>query len=1804
MPLNPLQFTEQVLADFLRYQVTAYPLAADRLSAQLRAHLALGQTRRSPLVRGPYVSLSRAFAEGASVQSLVDEGVLHPHVARLAPFPDLYGHQERAIRAIAAGRTTLVSTGTGSGKTECFLYPIVSRCLELRDQNAPPGIVAVLVYPMNALAIDQLGRMRGVLAGSGISFGLYVGSTPERDDDVPGERLRAGASQADYLAALDRAKREGRSVAVHPPEERVSREKMRAPGGPPRILLTNVKQLELLLTRQADVQLFDGGRLDYLVFDEAHTWSGAEGAEAACLVRRLRSFCGRGPEETVCVGTSATLADPVHGFEPARDFAGRFFGVARDRVEVVTESYRGDEWASRREWPPAPSLPSVEHLAEILAALDAAEPDAAAVGAAYQALTGRALPEGDWRESLFADLTASALCHAAAETLGRPMALDGVVERLTAAAGREVTAEEALCWLVLGAASRRDGRPLMRPVVHAFVRGMGGAVVTFEPGDPAPRLAMLTADGSGAPAERAKLALLSCTTCGQHYFEHYVADLKVAETGLEGGDAAGESRVWKPLDRALGGARVVLLDTLIGADEEDDEDPDHTWPVHLCAFCGALHPEAGERCASCGREGKLVSLLAVVTKEKRRGRLTSCLSCRAPGSERPGQWREPARPVRAVTVADVHVLAQNIVHRTDGGASGGSRRRLLVFADNRQDAAFQAGWMRDHARRFRIRSLMMERIEQGAVSVGDLVHHLDRTLDGDDELSRALLPEVWNHVRKEAGGTEHDRERIWFLRVLVLRELATGIKQRLGLEPWGRLCVRYLGLGPDVAFVREWSARLGLAPERLVDGIAALLDTYRRSSFLIYDEDTGVFTRFWDDGARERQRGYVPRLRGVPKGLKLQYAADDDRGRLDQWLSERGENRARQIVRKFGVTKDDVDGFLTGLWTLLTEELRLLRPVTLKGQRGGALPRCSGARQLDGGRLIIEPHRGRWRCQRCRRMQVRPSPHDRCLAWRCDGTLVPLADDPDDYDLLALDQKFALLRPAEHSAQVPNEERERLERWFKGEGEQVNTLVCTPTLEMGVDIGGLDSVLLRNVPPSPANYWQRVGRAGRRHRLAVNLTYARDTSHDRQHFAEPLKLLEGRVEPPRFNLRNEVMVGKHVRAAVITRLRQLAREGGGLGEHDREEIRQALDRVLPTFVRGYLIEVDGSYRRSAFDVGALHTVVTKHEAELCRTVERVFRETWPESDAAVVAGELLRALVLGTADQLSESIERIRRRLDWCRARIEELNKEEERRGVLDEDQEALRRRCQRVVKRLLGTESRRSREQEGYDDRFTYSALAVEGFLPGYGLESGSIRANAPASRTGGGPGDFTLSRPPVTALRELVPGNLLYANGGQFGARFYHFEATDPVAFEVDVARGALRESAAAGNGGAAGLGGDTIRAVPICECDLSFRSHIHDEEDHRFQMPVATYGEELQRHGGGAMYHWGGRELHHRRAQHLRMVNIGELNRVRDRRLGYPISIVGNQCRSPLASDRELEDFNQQMQERYGRPFEWMGFYTEVIADALLLQGAANRDEACSVLESLRAGMASVLEMEREDLEILVVARPGEDVVDGFLYDPMPGGSGLLDQACERWADVVAAAIRIAAECPAACARACVDCLQTFRNAFQHEFLDRQLAIRRLREWGSELRLASEIPQRLPAEAPRGDHQPAVPSEERLRGILQRAGLPEFQWQRGVSLGQPLGSTTPDATFVIEDGIELYIYVDGLSRGLHGDPATAARDRHIRGALRSRGHQVVEIPASHLEDRDSMARHIANIARWLLGPEEARRVREDPKWFEESS
>ena len=338
---------------------------------------------------------------------------------------------------------------------------------------------------MNALANDQLDRLRDMLGGTGITFGQWVGTTPDKETDVTVERF-SGSSRQAYLAERkkrrDDAAKEDRAVQpLSPPEECCSEDDIGTRR--PRILLTNYRRLEVLMTRLPDVTLFADAPLKYLVFDEAHTYSGASGAEVACLTRRLRVLSGKSPDEIICIGTSATLSDPTKrdadNEETARRFASRFFGVDPAKVKLVGESYVPRIWPDRRYKPIAPPGDGMERLAKVLDAVT--EPvNVQDIKEVVEEITGQIFEPGeDWRDSLFDHLVNNEYVYQTTQILKHPKWMKEAAwqtsQRL--AMGRlpegERANSELLCYLVLGAAARKNGDSLLRPKVHFFLRGQG-----------------------------------------------------------------------------------------------------------------------------------------------------------------------------------------------------------------------------------------------------------------------------------------------------------------------------------------------------------------------------------------------------------------------------------------------------------------------------------------------------------------------------------------------------------------------------------------------------------------------------------------------------------------------------------------------------------------------------------------------------------------------------------------------------------------------------------------------------------------------------------------------------------------------------------------------------------------------------------------------------------------------------------------------------------------------------------------------------------------------------------------------------------------------------------------------------------------------------------------------------------------------------------------------------------------------------------------------------------------------------------
>lgn len=309
--LQPFAVASETRDAYRSYVRSGFPLRDGNLESQREVLI----DEQNLLWLEPFISLARPGVAGAMVASLDD--ILGEQTRSLPwGFDRLYAHQETAIRRLASvgvdgPKSTLILSGTGSGKTECFLMPIVDACI----RQPEPGVKAVIVYPMNALANDQLKRLTSLLADCpDVTFGRYTGDAPEVDGGDARRRPRPADAPDNLLW---------------------SRQAMRQT--PPDILLTNYTMLEYLLLRGKDSELFRHGAPQYLVVDEIHLFTGVLGSEVANLLRRFRQHVGARPGELCAVGTSATAGNDEEQ-EHLLEFARRFFGVPFDTDAAIAEA--------------------------------------------------------------------------------------------------------------------------------------------------------------------------------------------------------------------------------------------------------------------------------------------------------------------------------------------------------------------------------------------------------------------------------------------------------------------------------------------------------------------------------------------------------------------------------------------------------------------------------------------------------------------------------------------------------------------------------------------------------------------------------------------------------------------------------------------------------------------------------------------------------------------------------------------------------------------------------------------------------------------------------------------------------------------------------------------------------------------------------------------------------------------------------------------------------------------------------------------------------------------------------------------------------------------------------------------------------------------------------------------------------------------------------------------------------------------------------------------------------------------------
>jgi hypothetical protein len=785
--LQPFVVADATLDWFRQYVRASFPLRDAELDKQRERLIDDGL-----LWAEPHIKLERAGLTGPRIDSL--DGLVLQETLRVPwGFTELYDHQHRAIQRLAASRpdgpqNSLVLSGTGSGKTESFLIPVVDACL--RDPG--PGIKAVVIYPMNALANDQLKRLRELLTDiPQVTYGRYTGDTPETDAGDP--------------------RRPGRPEDA-PSNLRWSRQAMR--DQPPNILLTNYTMLEYLLVRRRDEELFQHGAPHYLIVDEIHLFTGVLGAEVGCLLRRFRQHVAGSDGRICAVGTSATAGNEQEAQGLLR-FAQRFFGAPFGADAMITETQV--PFAD-----PGPNVPPVPTVTPQL--LEAARDNAGLTALAKEAF-GIDLPGDDtFPEALGRVIDQFATVGVVERALARPAPLKTAAEALGGLPERadvrpESLRREAEAVLLLGAAARLPTvgeaapEPRFRPRLHQMIRSLAGL---WRCVDPAHGL-LAPPDGSRCSCGAFTLPLATCRTCGEAFWTSPAPTREVDSV-----------RRVEAVDQERDAPSVFLADPvrLPQVIDEDEEGTKVRWmEATLCPDCGAFAPEGRnlEHLSSCLRPAfGGVRVLASTDQ-------VHCPACGDLGA----QNRPILLPLKGSAAASTAVLTQGLSdelrRRTD--EAGG---RLLVFADSRQNAAQQAGYADDQGARIAVRQLVVEAVRANGPTTLQSISGAVYPLVLDDPASRRrwLVGEATRNFPEVSDPdyemSVEDRNRIERqLSWEVALEVTERARRRFSLEQEGVIVVGIDDLEVLAAKVATTWPSHSFSELLLLDVIHAVIDAMR-----------------------------------------------------------------------------------------------------------------------------------------------------------------------------------------------------------------------------------------------------------------------------------------------------------------------------------------------------------------------------------------------------------------------------------------------------------------------------------------------------------------------------------------------------------------------------------------------------------------------------------------------------------------------------------------------------------------------------------------------------------------------------------------------------------------------------------------------------------------------------------------------------------------------------------------------------------------------------------------------------------------
>ncbi|KXU87114.1 DEAD/DEAH box helicase [Caballeronia megalochromosomata] len=1051
-------------------------------------------------LKGPFVQVGLPFSVGKA-----DRRFFEAFETTYSGF----SHQEQAWERLSSNRqalSTLVATGTGSGKTECFLYPVLDHCARARARGEA-GVKALVIYPMNALASDQARRIAALVASvpafAGLRVGLYVGGNAS----APGE----GAVMTPHSVITDRD-----ILRKHPPD----------------ILLTNYKMLDYLMLRPKDRQLWASNTpvtLRYVVVDELHTFDGAQGTDLALLLRRLRARLKIPANHLICAGTSATLGG-ASDTAPLREYARQVFGVSFDEAAVVTESRQsvGDFLED------AMVVYMFAFRSELVTRLDAtqyASPQAAV--AAWFALffPDEPMPPDvraiEWRLQLGSMLKGHQLFVNLLKLVkGGAVSYRELTEafaRNMPVAKAEQVSQVIDALLVLVAWALRENRqPLVTLRIQLWVRELRRMVGKL--GVESQDIRLRSERDLPGDRDGVYLPMVQCSQC--------------RTTGWLSRLVQGSSKLSVQLDeiyntwfgRRPEATRLYAAESIRRSHVEGIDE-------RVCVSCGTLQ-QAQDVCAACGHQELLNVFHVTAQKTQLRG---------------PAQYTVHDNTCPACGESDSLLLlgARNAtlgsqVVESSWASVFNDDKKLIAFSDSVQDAAHRAGFFGARTYLNIVRTALAHVIDEIQRPVMPWAQFLEETAKRFD-IEGSVLHMSPEMLVAEFIAPNMAWQHDWSIELLQRQRLPAETKLP------GRVKKRFLWQAySELTYFSQRGRtleRIGkavlAAPWDCVEEVAtSLLPRFHEHYGARGLEVKTVAQWLWGMLTHMRRRGAVmhPELTTYAGDGNV-YALTRTAGR-GEWMPKMGENTPRPVFLTLGNQRDfdKLTGTRRATWYDRWADAVLGHQALLaKGMAAEMYRDALGAlRDVDlvvvtshhqGDTWAIHPGRLELHTDVAfiategskRRLTVPRAIADQLLGMPC-------LDAPESrYDVLVPEaaswwaQRFSVgdLRrviAAEHTGLLERKTREDLESRFKSKQPQPwyeNLLSATPTLEMGVDIGDLSSVLLCSVPPNQASFLQRIGRAGRRDGNALATTLADGGSpHDLYFFAETQEMLSGEVSPP------------------------------------------------------------------------------------------------------------------------------------------------------------------------------------------------------------------------------------------------------------------------------------------------------------------------------------------------------------------------------------------------------------------------------------------------------------------------------------------------------------------------------------------------------------------------------------------------------------------------------------------------------------------------------------------------------------------